>query len=311
MRSTGVWIQAAAMLVGAAAATPACGQSGGAFQAFEARCASIGGTSNHNASNPVCTPPTGAAGDPPGGYSSDQQAMLNLAGQFGSTLGAAIRESFQRAARQRQINEIQEAYERDQARVRAAQEFEQQKQHNEQLLASMHATIRAPELGGGRTSSEQLRLRSADEMFNKPGGARGTVTQEIPTGQVDLDELKRINDSYFLAMDDANAADADVRQFQTNVEAEAGLLREAQAYVDHDRLVLAGTPPGAPGRAAAEARLAESEALKQDVLASKAEQEAKLKEAQADAAERRRIFNDVQQRRYLLVRTQSAGPPAK
>lgn len=301
-RATAYCLVAVLFTVGVA--LPARAQSGAAFLAFEQNCAAVGGYSNHDPNNPVCTPGDGPAGDPAGGYSADQQAMLNLAGQFGSALGAAIRESFQRAARQRQMNEIQEAYEREQARQQAAQEFETQRQRNEQLLAGMHGTIRTPELGHRQTGSEELHLRTTDEMFNMPN-ATGTVTQSLPSAQVDLAELQRINDSYFLAMDDANEADADVRHYQTNVEASEGLVREAQAYVDQAQLALSATPPGSPERADTEARLDESQSLLASMLEGKAEQEANLREAQADAAFRRRVFNDVQQQRYRLVRNPS------
>lgn len=296
-----------AVLFTVAAVLPARAQSGAAFLAFEQNCAAVGGYSNHDPNNPVCTPGDGPVSDPAGGYSADQQAMLNLAGQFGSALGSAIRESFQRAARQRQMNEIQEAYEREQARQRAAQEYELQRQRNEQLLAGMHGTIRTPELGQRQVGSEELHLRSSDEMFNMPN-ASGIVTQDVPSAQVDLAELQRINVSYFLAMDDANDADADVRHYLTNVEASEGFVREAQAYVDQAQLALSGIPPGSPGRADAEARLAESQSLLANMLEGKAEQEANLREAQADAAFRRRVFNDVQQQRYRLVRNPSDQP---
>src|SRR5262249_19447731 len=160
---------------------PAQAQSGAAFRAFEDRCAAINGGSNHDSNNPVCTPPSESAGDPAGGYTADQQAMLNLAGQLGSALGEAIRESFQRAALEQQINEMQEAYEREQALQRAAEDMELQRQRNEALLAGMHGTINTPDLTPKEIVTEELPLRSADQMFNVQDNAPGTVTQEVPS----------------------------------------------------------------------------------------------------------------------------------
>ena len=295
-----------AAMLAAVSATSALAQSGQAFHDFEVRCADAGGISNHDANNPVCTP-SGAGGDPAGGYSADQQVMLDLASQFGTSLGAAIREGFRRSAERQQRLIIQQAYEEDMARQQAAVELERQRQRNQTLIANMHGAIANPAdpanaLSRTQLGTETLRLRTADEMFNHGGGDRGVLTQEVPvSAPLDLAEMQAAQDAYFEALDDANEADQAVLKQQSQIENLRNFTAEAQHQRGEQSILLAAMSDGDPGRRAAEANLAHLDSLLAELHEHDGEAAQDLIDYRAEAARAHEAFRLVQERRAAVT----------
>ena len=265
--------------------TQAAAQSGAQANAWAAWCRSQG-TVDNSTGTLRCIPNSG--GGSSGGYSADQEAMLNLAGQLGSALGQAIRQSFQRSAEQQRIIEMQQEWERIQARERAAAELERQRERNQALLANMHGTIGASELGRTQIGSERLRLRTADEMFNTPGSARGEVTQEVPvSAPIDIEGMRAAQQAYFDALDDVSDAEASVRGKQTTISVLQDVMAYLDTQLDQQRARLVLLPADSPERPAAEAALARLEASASQVRAWQAEDAAELAQLEAEVTDAR------------------------
>ena len=275
---------------------PVAAQSGAEANAWAAWCRGQGGRVDNSSGNLVCIPPDGG-GASGGGYSADQQAMLNLAGQFGSALGAAIRESFQRSAQQQRIIEMQQDWERQQAREHAAADLERQRERNQVLLANMHGTIGASELGRTQLGSESLRLRTADEMFNTPGNAQGVLNQEVPiSAPIDIDEMRAAQEAYFVALDNVSDMEAIVREKQTSISVSQDVMAYLSSQLDQQRARLVLLPASSPERPAAEAELARLEASASQVRAWQAEDAIELAQLQAEAAEARATLRALEAR---------------
>lgn len=273
----------------------ASAQSGAEANAWAAWCRQHGRVDN-SSGNLVCIP-NDAGGSSGGGYSADQQAMLNLAGQFGSALGAAIRESFQRSAQQQRIIEMQQDWERQQARERAAADLERQRERNQFLLANMHGTIGASELGRTQLGSESLRLRTADEMFNTPGNAQGVLNQEVPiSAPIDIDGMRAAQEAYFVALDNVSDMEAIVREKQTTISVSQDVMAYLSSQLDQQRARLVLLPASSPERPAAEAELARLEASASQVRAWQAEDAIELAQLQAEAAEARATLRALEAR---------------
>jgi hypothetical protein len=297
------WKSLAAAALALACVWPdiASAQSGAEANAWAAWCRQHGRVDNSSGTL-VCIP--NDAGGSSGGYSADQQAMLNLAGQFGSALGAAIRESFQRSAQQQRIIEMQQDWERQQARERAAADLERQRERNQALLASMHGTIGASELGRTQLGSETLRLRTADEMFNTPGNARGELNQEVPiSAPIDIDEMRATQEAYFVALDNVSDMEAIVREKETTISVSQDVMNYLGTQLDQQRARLVLLPADSPERPAAEAELARLEASASQVRAWQAEDAIELAQLQAEAAEARAAL------RALEARSESVSRP--
>lgn len=273
----------------------AAAQSGAEANAWAAWCRSQG-TVDNSTGTLRCIPNNsgGASGS---GYSADQQAMLNMAGQFGSALGAAIRESFRRSAEQQRIIEMQQEWERLQARERAAADLERQRERNQALLANMHGTIGASELGRTQVGSERLRLRTADEMFNTPGNARGELNQEVPvSAPIDIEGMRATQEAYFDALDDVSDAEASVREKQTSISVSQDVMAYLGTQLDQQRTRLALLPAGSLERPAAEAELARLEASANQVRAWQAEDAVELAQLQTEVAEARAALRALEAR---------------
>jgi hypothetical protein len=200
------------LLALAAAPKAARAQSASEYNAHVAWCEQdMGGTHNHDPNNPICTPPTSGGGSSGGGgYTASQQAMLNVAGQLGYALGAAIRQSFETAAlerqRQTELNRMQMEWERRQAAVRAAEEERRAEERRRTLLTSMrgvagpseelrlrgegalagaNATANDSELALRRVETTTLRPRSLSELFNTPNASGLTQHDVVVAGRVD------------------------------------------------------------------------------------------------------------------------------
>jgi len=284
MRHTPILVAA----LGLAAVAPgvAFAQSGAQANAWAAWCTSkeIGGRVDNSGGNPVCIPGAAAAG----GYSTDQQAMLDLASQFGNALGAAIRQSFEHAARQEQINRMQEAWEREQAKRQAAAEYEKQKQRNQALIAGMKDAVGASELGRTQLGTEQLRLRTADELFGNGGGDRGVLAQEVPvSAPVDLADMLTRQEAFFRALDDVSEAEAALRAKQTHIQIMRNLTAELEIRRDQQKLALSLIPVGDARRAGAEAEFARLEGAIAEGLPVEAEDLQELAQLEAEAEEAR------------------------
>ncbi len=173
MKRISILIIALSLVAGAV--TVAHAQSGAEANAWAEWCRQQGGTVEITGSNPICHP--GDSGGGPG-FTANQQAMLDVAGQLGSALGAAIRQSFVDAQRQAAANEMRRRWEAEQARQRAQQVEAEQRARNQQLLASMHSAVGPVDLRPSTSSaSGQLRMRTADEMFRADAGQTPLVGQ--------------------------------------------------------------------------------------------------------------------------------------
>jgi hypothetical protein len=259
-------------------------QSGAEANDWAKWCGQQGGHVQITSSNPVCIP--GDTGN--GSYSQQQQSMLNLAGQFGSALGNAIRQSIEESARRQKIVEMQQAWEQQQARREAAAALERQRQKNEALLAHMHDTIGNTELGRTQLATETLHLRKTDEMFTKPGNPRGTVTQEVPVnGVVDLAQMKAEQDAYFEAMEGVNDAEADVRAAQAEIETVRQLQSAIAADIAEQKSHLALLANDSPDRTAGEKELARLQALADEGAKLEADDTSELAKLEAVATEAR------------------------
>lgn len=214
--------------------------------------------------------------------------MLNLAGQFGTALGQAIRESFQRSAQQQRIIEMQQDWERQQARERAAADLERQRERNQALLANMHGTIGASELGRTQVGSERLRLRTTDEMFNTPGNARGELEQEVAvSAPVDIEGMRATQEAYFDALDDVSDAEASVQGKLTTISVLQDVMAFLGSQLDQQRARLILLPADSPERPAAEAELARLEASANEGRALQTEVAVELAQLQAEVTEAR------------------------
>lgn len=113
-----------------------------------------------------CDPEPNTVGS--GGYTADQQAMLNLAGNLGSLFGGMIRQSFVDGERQAEADAQHRAYEAEQARQRALAEEAERQRRNQALLANMKGAVGSVDLRPSQLGSGQLKMRTTKDMFDNP-----------------------------------------------------------------------------------------------------------------------------------------------
>lgn len=130
---------------------------------------------------PYCEPPAQASSG--ASLTQGQQSMLNMAGQLGSAIGNAIRESIERSRREAELRRMQTAWEENRARQFAVGERirlrERQRQINESLLAGMQGLVGNSELGLVRVERQELRLRNRDEIFGAPSNGTGSSAHDV------------------------------------------------------------------------------------------------------------------------------------
>ncbi|MEQ1783928.1 MAG: hypothetical protein ABMA14_21425 [Hyphomonadaceae bacterium] len=224
--------------------------------------------------------------------------MLDLAAQFGSFLGDAIRESFAESDRQWQIIQMQQAWELEQAKVRAAEELELQRQRNQNLLAGMQGVIGASELGRTQLGTETLHLLTTDEMFNTPGNARGVLTQDVPVAaSIDLTEMQAANEAYFDAMSDVNDADQAVREEETNIANSRDVLAYVDTHIDQLRAHIALLQPGSMERPTLDAEIASYQEKRNELVEWQADYVERLTRSRIEADQARLALRAVEKRR--------------
>jgi hypothetical protein len=261
--------------------TTAHAQSGAEANRWAAWCTGeIGGTVQHSGGNPVCVPP--AQGST--GYTANEQAMLNLAGQFGAALGAAIRQSMEQAARQAQIDRINRAWAAEQARQQAILAAEAQRRRNAELISSMHGSVGASELtmrgsaalesarqgaeqselGLNRVGTSTLTMRTSADMFGAGGNAGETTTHDVVTrngveapaapgdvagAPVDPTSVARVEQQwrdYVAALEARNAAQARLTSAESDRDVSRRIRQEAERHVTEVRARPPAPPPATP-----------------------------------------------------------------
>lgn len=260
-------------------AAPAHAQSGAEANRWAAWCTDqMGGTVQQQGGNPICVPP--AQGTT--GYTANEQAMLNLAGQFGAALGAAIRQSMEQAARQAQIDRINRAWAAEQARQQAALAAEAQRRRNAELISSMHGSVGSSqltmrgtaalegarqdagqsELGLNRVGTGTLTIRTSADMFGAGGNDGEATTHDVVTrggveapaapgdvagAPVDPTSVARVEQQwrdYVAALEARNAAQARLTSAESDRDVSTRIRQEAEWHVAEVR-----TRPPAPAPA--------------------------------------------------------------
>lgn len=299
MKRAGVMKRAAiafGLLAQFAGSPAAHAQSGAEANAWAAWCASdeIGGRVDNSSGNLVCVPGEASSR----GYSAEQQAMLNVAGQFGSALGAAIRESFARSAQRQQQLMMQRSWEAEQARRQAAADYEAQKLRNQQLITRMRGAIGASELGRTQIGTETLRLRTTDEMFNTPGNPHGELTQEVAvSAPIDLEDMQAALAAYFEALDDVNDAEAAVVEHESYLADLRTFRAEVEEQRDRQRLQLSLMRANDPARTSGQAKLAEMEEAAHEIAEGEAAAIERLAGLRADLEEARAQLREAEGKR--------------
>ena len=220
---------------------------------WDADCAALGGKLNPNTG--TCEGISSGSATS-GGYTAEQQAMLNLAGQFGTLLGTAIRQGFEQSARQAEINRIQRAWEVEQARQRAAAAVEEQRRRNQALLANMHGAIGASELTmRGSGSGGGLQLRTVEDMDRESASRAQTPPRSPPAA----DDAQQVWKAYLSALQARNEAERAFAVAEADLAGANDLVSGIRREVAAQRSLVEATPPGSEERRLAEARLAEME----------------------------------------------------
>lgn len=228
---------------------------------WAADCAALGGSMNWDTGQCVGAN-TGSASGGAGGYTTEQQAMLDLAGQMGSLFGSWMRQSFEQDARQSEINRIQRAWEAERARERAAIAAEEQRQRNQALLASMQGTIGSSELPMRDIGSQGgLQMRTTEDMtFSSPNAAAGQPGASVS------DPMQVATDAYLTALQAHNAAERALTTRQSTLAVGNQLVNEAAREVVAQRERVAALAAGSEQRRIEEARLEQVEGRLADAL---------------------------------------------
>lgn len=300
-------------------------QSGGEFSAHQRWCASIGGTHNNDPNNPTCTPGSGG-GSSGGGYSTREQAALDLAGAFGSALGNAIRESMEAAARQAEMNRLQRSWEMEQERIRLEEErvqaqAERERKHRE-LMSKLKGSLGQTELKMRGIGSESLQLKSGDALFGQ-SNPTGTLEQEVPVaagipnqpapatvegkpvtpGLVQATE--KAWDDYLAAVQRKNHAEARLKQAEAEQRMIEQLRREAEKKRQEQHLRTAAIPPDRPEEKKIEDdKLAQAEKLLQEATQLDEDATKELVSAKKDAEGARAALAEAEKEKQLAMKSE-------
>lgn len=194
-------------------------QSGAEARDWAAWCKRQGGQVQVTSSNPVCIPPAGGTSS---GYTQAQQQMLDLAGQFGSALGASIRGGLEAEARAAEIRRMQRSWETEQARLNAVTQVDVQKQRSAALLASMQGTIGGSELGTARTPTGSLQPKTGEEALRAPATVQGSAVEPDRSPAV-----RQAWDDYLKALQRKHAAEKALAEKESERELALKLTAEA------------------------------------------------------------------------------------
>lgn len=274
-------------LVYAAASVQA--QTGADVREWARWCKSQGGRVQTTSSNPVCVPPSG--GEPGTGYTQSQQQMLNLAGQFGSAVGASLREAFEAEARAAEIRRMQRSWEVEQARQNSLKQMDRDRARTATLLANMQGTIGASELGIARTPAGELKLKTGDEAFQAPPTVQGVAVEPDRTPAV-----RQAWDDYLKALQRKHAADHALAAKQSEREAARKLADQAASEVQQRSRIAMAEPPRSDQRRVEDDRLAEARRLLEEATEIDQRAQAELDAARKEAQESARILAAAEQR---------------
>lgn len=224
-----------------------------------------------------------------GGFSSREQAMLGMAGAFGSLLGNAIRESAEANARQAEMDRMQRAWEMDEERKRLEEERQKAQAERElrhrDLMSKLKGSLGRTEMGMKQIGGSTLQLKSGSALFGQPANPTGTLQQEVPvaTGIPDPTEPATVQgrpvnsglvqatekawDDYLAAVQRKNQAEAKLKQAEAEHRMIEQLRHEAEKKLQEQRKRVSTIPLSQPEEKKVEDdKLAEAEKLLNDAI---------------------------------------------
>jgi hypothetical protein len=253
-------------------------------------------------------------------------AMMSAAGQLGTVLGTALGTMIGQALfgqqQDAQADALSRQYEAQLALRLVREEQEARTRRNQALLASLQGRIGHTELALRHVETQQLQLRSVDDMFGIPGRAAGTTNVDVavvgptpplsppptPLSSEQLATLDRAETLFVEARNRNAEATALVDEGRRRVELATRIRVEAQQHAEAAR----SAPPvvAAPGATAAPAddALAEAQRLLREATEIEGRANRDMADAQRQAEVASRELSQADTARQRIVG--ASGSPA-
>ena len=267
-------------------------------------CSSIGGTLN-NRGGLGCTPPSRSSSL--GGTSSNQQAVLGLAGQFGFALGTAIRESMDAAERQREMERMEAEWRAAQEKALRDAELErldkEREQKHQALLSKLKGGFGSKELGLKKMGPGTLELKAGTALFGRPANPTGVMplddpgidaaikipeppatVEGVPDQPGQVEAVKQAWDDYLAAVQRSNQAKARLKQAEADQKLVEQVRQEAEKRHREQQQKVAIIPPDQPEvRKEEDDKLAQAEKLFNEAIELDEKAATELERAKEDA----------------------------